>query len=194
MIHPDTALKFVNPQIGHGVFATAFIPLGTIVYVADALEIKIEADHPLRQDPLYKNIIDRYTFIEPDGCAILSWDIAKHVNHCCHYNILSTGYGFEIAVRDITAGEEITDDYGIFNLENALDLVCQQPACRQKVTSTDFEHCTVQWDSDIKRALSRFQHVPQPLLPYVDPDTYRELMLYLETGIQYKSIIALKLR
>ena len=33
MMHPSIELKPVNPQIGYGVFATAFIPAGTIVYV-----------------------------------------------------------------------------------------------------------------------------------------------------------------
>lgn len=52
MIHSDTELKFVNPQVGYGVFATALIPQGTIVYVMDSLEISIPADSPLRQDVL----------------------------------------------------------------------------------------------------------------------------------------------
>lgn len=191
MIHPDTELRFVNPQVGYGVFATAFIPKGTIVYVMDNLEIKIPADSPLRQDALYQNIIKRYAFIEPDGNSILSWDIAKHVNHCCHYNTISTGYGFEIAVRDIAAGEELTDDYGLFNLENELNLVCHHPDCRQKVARTDFERCTVHWDEDIKQALRHLRHVAQPLLLYVDPTTSQELRDYLDTGQRYKSVSVL---
>jgi hypothetical protein len=39
MIHPHTCIRYVNPQIGYGVFATAFIPKGTIVYVKDDLEL-----------------------------------------------------------------------------------------------------------------------------------------------------------
>ena len=38
MIHPNTRLGFVNEEIGYGVFATALIPKGTIVYVKDDLE------------------------------------------------------------------------------------------------------------------------------------------------------------
>lgn len=30
VIHPDTELRFVNPDIGYGVFATRFIPKGSI--------------------------------------------------------------------------------------------------------------------------------------------------------------------
>ena len=41
MIHPKTELRFVNDDIGYGVFATEFIPKGTILYVKDELEIKV---------------------------------------------------------------------------------------------------------------------------------------------------------
>lgn len=35
MIHPDTELRFINPEIGYGVFATQFIPRGTITWVRE---------------------------------------------------------------------------------------------------------------------------------------------------------------
>jgi hypothetical protein len=192
MIHPDTTLRMVNPQIGYGVFATAFIPMGTIVYVMDSLEIRIPADSQLRLDPRYQHIINRYAIIEPDGSLTLSWDIAKYVNHCCHYNTISTGYGFEIAVADIAAGEELTDDYAIFNMEHDVTLLCHHPDCRQSVARTDFDPQVKQWDADIQRALAHLSQVGQPLLPYLDPETERELHLYLDTGQFYKSIVALK--
>jgi hypothetical protein len=119
MIHPDTQLKWINVHTGWGVFATAFIPRGTIVYVQDALDIVITVDSPLLTDPRYRQWVDKYSVIEPNGNRVMCWDIAKYVNHCCHYNTLSTGYGFEIAVRDIYTDEELTDDYGLFNLQEA---------------------------------------------------------------------------
>ena len=62
---------------------------------------------PRREDPIYKDVIEKYSYTEPNGNMILSWDIAKYVNHCCNCNIISTGYGFEIAIRDIQPGEEL---------------------------------------------------------------------------------------
>jgi hypothetical protein len=53
MQHPDTELKFVNSQVGYGVFATAFIPLGTIVYARCELDIAILPTSPLVSDPAY---------------------------------------------------------------------------------------------------------------------------------------------
>lgn len=38
MIHPDTELRFVTPDIGNGVFATRFIPKGTLTWVRDRLD------------------------------------------------------------------------------------------------------------------------------------------------------------
>ena len=41
MIHPNTELRFINPVVGYGVFATDFIPEGTITYVKDSLELEV---------------------------------------------------------------------------------------------------------------------------------------------------------
>ena len=87
MIHPDTELRQVSPEVGYGVFATAFIPKGTIVYIKDDMELVFKPDDPRRNDPLYKEIIEKYSYTEPNGNLVLSWDIAKFVNHCCNCNI-----------------------------------------------------------------------------------------------------------
>ena len=44
MLHPDTRLQFIDEDIGYGIFATNFIPAGTITYVKDALEIELDAE------------------------------------------------------------------------------------------------------------------------------------------------------
>ena len=41
MIHPNTQIQYINDLIGYGVFATEFIPKGTITYVKDSLELEI---------------------------------------------------------------------------------------------------------------------------------------------------------
>jgi hypothetical protein len=38
MLHPDTQLRYLNAEVGYGVFATAAIPRGTIVWVRDCLD------------------------------------------------------------------------------------------------------------------------------------------------------------
>ncbi|HJS29839.1 MAG TPA: SET domain-containing protein [Anaerolineales bacterium] len=192
MIHPDTILKPVHPLIGVGVFATASIPAGTMTYVEDDLELHFRRDDPRLEDPRYRDPILKFSTVEADGRYSMSWDIAKYMNHCCHYNTLSTGYGFEIAVRDIAAGEQLTDDYGVFNLEEPMQLSCHYPDCRGHVRQDDYDRMTPQWDADIQRALGRFQAVPQPLYGFLDEGVQADLNRYLESGEGYRSITILR--
>lgn len=192
MLHPDTELRIKNQEIGYGVFASNFIPIGTIVYIMDALEILIPPGHPKINDPSYKDVLETYSYIDPDGNFILSWDLAKYINHCCHCNILSTGYGFEIAIRDIKDGEEITDDYGAFNFKKQIDLICNHKDCRKLIKSDDLDQYHLFWDVRIKKALEKFKNVDQPLLKYMDCKTHADLFEYLETGENYRSVYALK--
>lgn len=171
MIHPATELRYISPEIGFGVFATQFIPQGTIVYVMDALEIVLPADHPLLTTPIYQPILDKYSTVEKDGSHVLSWDIARYVNHSCHSNALSSAYGFEIAVRDIAAGEEINDDYGMFNLPYDMPCSCGHPHCRGSVRPSDFAALVTQWDARLHDALMQLTAVDQPLWRYLDEAT-----------------------
>lgn len=41
MIHPSTELRLVDAVIGYGVFATGFLPRGTIIDAQDALEARV---------------------------------------------------------------------------------------------------------------------------------------------------------
>jgi uncharacterized protein len=192
MIHPDTELKYINELKGRGIIATNHIPKGTVTYVKDKLEIIIAPDDERQEDPNYKDIIDTYTYTDSDGSKVLSWDTAKYVNHCCQFNTISTGYGFEIAVRDIHTGEELTDDYGLFNLNKEMKLKCNLSPCRKTVNGYDINNYHRQWDNLIKEALQKFNQVKQPLVPYLDPDTIKSLQDFLDHGKNYKSVLELK--
>jgi uncharacterized protein len=192
MIHPETELRQVSPEVGYGVFATTFIPKGTIVYIKDELELVFKPDDPRRNDPLYKDIIEKYSYMEPNGNMVLSWDIARFVNHCCNCNIISTGYGFEIAIRDIHPGEEITDEYGLFNSGWEMNLVCSVPGCRGKLAPNDIDDNYKKWDAQIKSSFENFNKISQPLLKYMREKTYLKLKNYLDTGKEYVSVKHLK--
>lgn len=191
MIHPATELRYISPSIGFGVFATALIPQGTIVYVQDALEIVLPADHPLLTADIYQPILDKYSTVEKDGSRLLSWDIARYVNHSCQSNALSTGYGFEIAVRDIQPGEEITDDYGLFNLPYDMPCACGHPACRGSVRPSDFTTLIQQWDTHLNAALAKLNSLEQPLWRYLDEETQTAVTSDLSSG-DYRSVQALR--
>lgn len=193
MIHPNTELRLVSAVVGYGVYARSPIPRGTLVYVRDALEVEIAPDSPLLDDPAYLPVIEKYSYLDDRGCRIISWDIAKYVNHCCHANTLSTGYGFEVAVRDIAAGEQITDDYRMFLGEGeAMPLVCEYADCRGVLRPDEFDSLADGWDASIRTALADLSAVEQPLLPFMDRKLRQALNRYLRTGRGYRSVHCMK--
>lgn len=192
MIHPNTTLRYINDAVGYGVFATADIPEGTIVYVKDGLEIELSPEQFASHKPRMQEIIEKYSYMDERGFRIVSWDFGKYVNHCCNCNTISTGYGFEIAIRHIHAGEQITDEYGLFNIEQEFSLICSFENCRGKVKPGDLETYYPIWDQKIKKALSRFKEVEQPLFPMVDDTTKEELNTFFRNPDAYKSVLNLK--
>lgn len=189
MMHPDTELRFVSPEIGFGVFATQFIPAGTITYAQDSLDIMISADQYAALGPGQKRSVDHYSFIDPDGNRVLCWDHAKYVNHCCHANTISTGYGFEIAIKDIQAGEQVTDDYGLFNLPYEMDVICTKTDCRKKISGNDIARYYAEWDARIIESLKVADKVPQALLPYMDQEIRESVFSYIAGKTEYKSVL-----
>ena len=173
MIHPKTELKFISDQVGYGVFATEDIAEGTIVYVKDSLELVISQTEYLLHTTEMKEVIEKYSYIDEHGNRIISWDFAKYVNHCCNCNTMSTGYGFEIAIREIKKGEQITDEYGIFNLEEEMNLVCAESCCRKKIAPSDFDNYYQEWDVKIKSSIDKLFQVEQPLIPFLDEQSRR---------------------
>lgn len=194
MLHPATTIKPVSRHIGLGVFATEFIPRGTIVYVKDQLEIEIHANDARLSDPVMRVIIERYSYTEPTGTRILSWDLAKYVNHSCDPNTISTGYGFEIAIRDIQPGEQITDDYGLLNIENPMKCSCKSANCRKLVRPDDLEHFASHWDKTVIAALKPAQSVEQPLFAFLDPVVIKAIENYYTDSREYQSVSCLRFR
>ena len=192
MIHPNTELKFINEQVGYGVFATSDIAEGTIVYVKDSLELSISPTDYLMHTEEMKEVIEKYSYIDETGNRIISWDFAKYVNHCCNCNSISTGYGFEIAIRDIKKGEQITDEYGLFNLTKPMTLLCGEENCRKEIKPTDFDSYHEEWDIKIKKSIMSLFDVEQPLMPFVDENTRKDLDELFRNPESYKSVYALK--
>lgn len=188
MLHPQTEIGAVSPDIGVGVFARAFIPKGTIVYIKDPLEISVADGDPRLVHPATRGIIDRYSYTEPTGARIISWDLAKYVNHSCNPNTISTGYGFEIAIRDILEGDEITDDYGLLNIEKAMPCFCGSANCRQHIHPDDLQRYYQAWDTRVRESLALFSEVEQPLAEWLDDLTHHQLQRYLDKGMDYVSV------
>lgn len=194
MIHPLTELRHINDAIGYGVFAKANLPEGTITYVKDSLELSVSPTDYLMHSAEIQSVIDKYSFKDENGCRIVSWDFAKYVNHCCNFNTISTGYGFEIAIRDITAGEEITDEYSIFNLDKPMKVDCGAPSCRKVVNPEDFDKHYAEWDEKIIGSLQKLFDVDQPLIGFLDNETRASLDEFYADNKKYKSVYSLRVK
>jgi hypothetical protein len=89
------------------------------------------------------------------------------VNHSCAANALSCGWEFDVAIRDIAAGEEITNDYGCLNLERSFGCECREPGCRRRIGPEDFERLADHWDGLVRDAFGLVKRVAQPLWRFV---------------------------
>jgi len=163
MIHPHTELRFINDQIGYGVVATRLIPRGTITWVRDAFDQSLSAAQVERMAPIYRDIAAKYCFVDARGNLVLCWDLARYVNHSCDPSCRSAGYDFELAVRDIHPGEELTDDYGSLNLEYDFICCCGSAMCREKIRPDDLLRYGDGWDQIVLEPFRLIPTVAQPL-------------------------------
>ena len=62
-----------------------------------------------------------------------------HLNHCCEPNLGLQGEIVFVAMRDITAGEELTFDYAMTDDESyEMECRCGSTACRKLITGFDW--------------------------------------------------------
>ena len=163
LIHPHSELRYVSDAIGYGLFATRLIPKGTITWAGDSLDRVISPASIDALPALLKAQTHKYSYLNGRGDRILCWDHGRFVNHSCAAACLSPGFDFEIAVRDIAAGEEITDDYGTLNPEEPFACLCGAPNCRGQVLPDDPERYAAEWDRLIAGAFIAIDRVDQPL-------------------------------
>lgn len=168
MIHPDTELQFINDQIGYGVVATKLIPKGTITWALDKLDRIFTPGEVGKLDPLYQQVLDKYTYRNAEGNHILCWDNARFVNHSSKSNCLTTAYEFEIAIRDIYPGEELTDDYGYLNIPEPFEVLPEEGTDRTIVYPDDLLRYYDIWDENLLSSFPVLVKVDQPLFQILD--------------------------
>lgn len=183
MIHPDTELRFIHPDIGFGVVATRLIPKGTITWAQDELDQVFTRQRRNSLGAIFAKVLDKYSFVNGHGEYVLCWDLARYVNHSCTPSCLSAGYNFEIAVKDIQPGEELTDDYATLNLEGTFECHCRTRDCRTTVSEADIYAYAERWDSIVREAFPLIAGQPQPLWPLVQEKEAVQAALAGETEI-----------
>ncbi len=164
-----------SPLHGLGVYATATIPRGTIIYVPCAacqvLQVAA-AGEPASGDGVSRDAAEDLLyrgFMLADGRLLVSCGITRYINHSCDANVLDYGLDFCIAARDISAGEEITQDYRTFASDppEAFNLACTCGAatcCGLVRPSPRIPDALLQaWNAKLVPALASALTVPQPL-------------------------------
>ncbi len=174
MIHPHTELKFISNEIGYGVVAREFIPKGTITWVLDKLDREFSPLEIQNMEPIYQEILDFYTFRNNNGNYVLCWDNGRYVNHSFNSNCLTTAYDFEIAIRDILPGEQLTDDYGYLNIPYPFRGI-DEGTRRKIVYPDDLIRYHKVWDKKIAKAFPNITKVNQPLRTLIPNDKWMEI-------------------
>jgi uncharacterized protein len=170
MLHPHTEIRFINTQIGYGIFATRLISKGTVVWVQDDFDRVYTEEQVKNLEPVYRRILEKYCFRDHLGRWIFCWDNTRYINHSFYPTCITTPYQFEIAVTDILPGQEITNDYGCFNIIEPLECF-PEPGCdRTLLMPDDLLRHGEKWDRQLADAFRFFDKVKQPLASLVKPE------------------------
>ena len=128
---------------GLGIFAKEQIKKGEIVYV--------KGGHILSRKEMYSScVINSYLPISDDyvigaRTADEEEQIKLHNNHSCNPNCGMDGEITFVAMRDITAGEELTVDYAFIDNEDYSEKChCRSPNCRHIITGYDWKRPDLQ--------------------------------------------------
>ncbi len=190
MLHPHTKVELINPEKGYGVVATQPLPKGTITWVQDSLDRVFTPKQYNAYSDIYKNILDTYTFRNNRGNYVLCWDNARFVNHSFKSNCLSTAYDFEIAIRDIEIGEELTDDYGYLNITEPFRGF-EEGTKRKIVYPDDLKKYYKTWDKQLLSAIKEINTVSQELDVMLSQKTKNIISEVLKGNKEMQSILSI---
>jgi len=188
MMHPHTELRYINDQMGFGVFATEFIPKGTITWALDGLDQILEPKFVETLDEHSGKVVKKYAYRNQQGKYILCWDLGRYVNHSFHANCMGTAYEFEVAVRDIYPGEQLLDDYGTLNIDEPFECFPEEGTDRKIVYPDDLLYYSEEWDQQVIAALNHLYEVKQPLLHLIRPEFMEKVEIAADKHVLLNSI------
>jgi uncharacterized protein len=171
MIIPCTKVTHINDMKGNGVVATERIPKGTVTWVFDDLDREIPLQRLDTMSPPCREAILTYSYRNNKGHLIFCWDNERYINHSFKPNCCLTPYGFELAIRDIEPGEELTNDYGTLNII-APFAVDAEGGDRTIIYPDDLLRYSDHWDKLLRDAFRHFLAVQQPLRQVFPPDVW----------------------
>jgi hypothetical protein len=174
-------------MVGYGVVATEFIPKGTITWVFDKLDRVFTPAEFESMEGVYKDLLCNYTFRNNQGNYVLCWDHGRYVNHSFKSNCLSTAYDFEIAIKDIQPGEQLTDDYGYLNIIEPFRAI-DEGTKRKTVYPDDLLRYSKVWDKKITGVFGKIPNLNQPLKELIPENTWNEILMVCEQKKAIESI------
>jgi len=189
MLHPHTELRFVSPEIGYGIFATHFIPKGTITWVLDELDRVILKEEVEKFSPANKENLIHYTYRDSKGNYIFCWDLTRYINHGFNPNSMITPLGFEVAIQDIHPGDEITNDYGTLNILEPFKCAKDPHHTREWVRPDDIKLMHKEWDLQISEALPLVPDQLQPLYKFLTEKQKADIEQMTKNGKSIPSIL-----
>ena len=174
MIIPLIKIKKTKNK-GKGVFASCFIPKGTITGVVCK---KCKSYKSIKElTKLSKDRCKRilgHGFEGKEGKFIMPCDETIYLNHSCNANTLTIPETeLDVAVRDIKKGEEITYDYRMFYsgkfskkyYYTNMHCKCGEKNCEGIINPKHPPAKTLKsfWNKQTKSSIKLIKKVPQPL-------------------------------
>ncbi len=190
MIHPDTCLTYISAEVGMGVFATKRIPKGTITWTHDRLDRRFTPKQLSELGPLFAETMETYSYRDRRGDYVFCWDNARFVNHSFNANCLTTAYDFEIAIRDIEVGEELTDDYGYLNIDEPFEPLQEAGSERRVVYPDDLLKFHAEWDALLEPAFEDITRVDQPLRSLIKDSLWEQIEEIVQGKTKMASILS----
>jgi hypothetical protein len=119
---------------------------------------------------------------------VLCWDNGRYVNHSFNSNCLTTAYDFEVAIRDIQVGEQLTDDYGYLNISKPFRGI-DEGTKRKVVYPDDLLKYSTVWDKKISKVFHKIPDLDQPLKALLPAKIWDEIISVRKGETKIASII-----
>src|SRR5690606_7950079 len=147
------------------------------------------SDEEIRKmDPVHRELAETYCFRNSKGHHVLCWDNGRFVNHSFRSNCFTTPYNFEIAVRDIQAGEELTDDYGYLNISSPFKAM-DEGTSRKMVYPDDILTFHKEWDAQLIETMPCVPKVQQDMKNLISDELWQQIEAIAAGQKQMDSIL-----
>jgi uncharacterized protein len=138
-LHPDVEVRH-SPIEGHGLFAAAAIPAGTVVSRLGGRLVSGDELRRILAEP-DRSYVDTIAVGADTHLVLPPRRDNGYGNHSCDPNLWWTG-PYELATRrDLAPGDELTNDYATSTAEPAFTMSCEcrTSLCRGTVTGNDWQ-------------------------------------------------------